>query len=59
MAISFLEEPLMRELAIPIHRSTYQHQYEMGFIPENSELVAGVIIKKMTKSPRHSEFFFH
>jgi len=56
MAITIAEEPQIRSMAIGISREMYHKLFEQGKIPEKTELLEGVIISKMPKSPLHTEF---
>ena len=42
------------ERAMPITVEQYQALYAQGLIPENVELLEGIIVEKMPKSPLHS-----
>ncbi len=42
-------------MALPISVDAYHKLGESGIIPEKTELLAGVVVEKMTKDPRHSE----
>lgn len=55
-----IDEPQARELAIPASIEFYHQAYELGLIDRQSELLEGLIVKKMPKSPLHqalSDYF--
>ena len=54
MASHVLEREFLRENFVPITVEAYHYLAEKNLISENSELIEGVIIKKMPKSPIHS-----
>ncbi len=51
--IQILEKPEVRELAMPMSIEQYHRLSEAGIIPQQTELLRGVILEKMTRSPRH------
>jgi Uma2 family endonuclease len=51
--IELLEKPAIRELALPISVAQYHQLSAAGIISERTELLRGVILEKMTKSPLH------
>ena len=51
--IELLEKPAIRELALPITVEQYHQLGAAGIISERTELLRGVILGKMTKSPLH------
>lgn len=48
-----IEEPQARELAIPASIDFYHQAYELGLIDRHCELLEGLIVKKIPKSPLH------
>lgn len=56
MASHVLEREFLRENFVPITVEAYQYLAEKNLISENSELIEGVIVKKMSKSPIHYSF---
>jgi len=52
--VEILEEPSVRSLAIPISVAVYHRMGEEGLVDRKTELIRGVIIEKMSKSPLHS-----
>jgi Uma2 family endonuclease len=54
MNMSLLDKPQIREWLLPISVEQYHQLSEAGIISQNTELVRGVILKKMTKSPLHT-----
>lgn len=52
--VEILEEPSVRRLAIPISVAVYHRMGEEGLVDRKTELIRGVIIEKMGKSPLHS-----
>lgn len=56
MASHVLEREFLRENFVPITVEAYQYLAEKNLISENSELIEGVIVKKMPKSPIHYSF---
>lgn len=51
---SVLENPAVRRLALPISVAQYHSLGREGLIDQQTELLRGVIVAKMIKSPRHS-----
>ena len=51
---SILDKPAIRKAALPITVEQYHRLGEAGIIAENTELVRGIILEKMNKSPRHT-----
>lgn len=51
---SILDNPAIRQAALPITVEQYHRLGELGIIANNTELVRGVILEKMIKSPRHT-----
>lgn len=54
MPAMLLEEPTLMERAQPITVEQYHTLYAQGLIAENVELLEGLIVEKMPKSPLHS-----
>lgn len=54
MSFPVLENPEVRKLFSPISVESYMQMNELGVIPENTELIEGVIVQKMTKGSDHS-----
>ena len=52
--LSILEIPSIRRQAKPIDLRTYHWMGEHGLVEEKTELLRGVIVEKMSKSPLHS-----
>ena len=48
-----LEEPMLMERAMPITVAQYHALGKQGLIAENTELLRGIIVEKMPKSPLH------
>jgi Uma2 family endonuclease len=51
--ISILEQPETRELVVPISREFYHEAGAAGLLDQDVELLQGIIVKKMPKSPYH------
>src|SRR5690349_9249472 len=51
---SVLDNVAVRQAALPFSVEQYHKRGEAGIIPQNTELLRGVILKKMVKSPEHS-----
>jgi Uma2 family endonuclease len=49
-----LDKDAVRQLVLPLSVEHYHRMSEIGLIPAKTELIEGVIIKKMTKSPFHA-----
>ena len=48
---SILDQPALRHAALPITVEQYHHLSEQAILSERTELLRGVIIEQMTKSP--------
>jgi Uma2 family endonuclease len=51
---SILENPAIRNAALPITVEQYHQLGQAGIISQHTELLHGVILEKMVKSPEHS-----
>lgn len=51
---SILEKPAVRRAALPISVEQYHRLSAAGIVTERTELLRGVIIERMTKSPLHT-----
>jgi Uma2 family endonuclease len=51
---AILERPSVRDAALPITVAQYHRLSDEAIISERTELLQGVIIEQMTKSPRHT-----
>jgi Uma2 family endonuclease len=51
---SILENAAVRDAALPISVEQYHQMGESGIIAADTELLHGVIVKKMVKSPEHT-----
>lgn len=51
---SILDNPAVRQAILSVSVEQYHRLGETGLIPENTELLKGVIVEKMIKSPKHS-----
>lgn len=51
---SILDNAAVRDAALPITVEQYHRLGEAGIIPQHTELLRGVIVEKMVKSPEHS-----
>jgi len=49
-----LDDPEIRGAALPLTVAQYHHLSAQGIVPERTELLQGVIIECMTKSPLHT-----
>jgi Uma2 family endonuclease len=49
-----LEEPAVRQAVYPISVEFYHQLGSLGLLDRNTELLDGVIVRKMSKSPLHS-----
>lgn len=49
-----LDQPAVRGAALPISVAQYHRLSADGIVPERTELLQGVIIEQMTKSPLHT-----
>ncbi|HMW08118.1 MAG TPA: Uma2 family endonuclease [Leptospiraceae bacterium] len=56
MSFPVLENPEVRKLFSTVSVEKYMQMIGLGVIPENTELIEGVIVHKMTKGPDHSYF---
>ena len=56
MSFPVLENPEVRKLFSTVSVENYIQMNELGVIPENTELIEGVIVHKMTKGPDHSYY---
>ena len=54
MISSLLELPTVKQRALPTTVEQYHALWQQGLIAENVELLEGVIVEKMSKSPLHS-----
>ena len=52
--IEILERPAVRSQVTPISVESYHVLRDLGLVDVKTELVNGVILEKMTKSPRHT-----
>jgi len=52
--LSILEVPLVRRQAAPISVATYHAMAAQGLVDRQTELLRGVIVEKMSKSPLHA-----
>ena len=51
--IQILEKPEIRRMAMPISVEQYHRMSASGVVAERTELLRGVVIEKMSKSPLH------
>jgi Uma2 family endonuclease len=51
---SILDNPAVRQAVLSVSVEQYHRLGESGVIPENTELLKGVIVGKMIKSPMHT-----
>ena len=56
MATSILDTAAVRQAVLPISVDQYHRLGAAGIISENTELLRGVILEKMIKTPRHTWF---
>lgn len=56
MSFPVLENPEVRKLFSTVSVENYMRMNELGVIPENTELIEGVIVHKMTKGHDHSYY---
>ena len=49
-----LDVPEVRAAAVRLTPTQYHRLYEMGVIPEKTELLSGIVVEKMQKSPLHT-----
>lgn len=54
--VALLEKPMARQRFHPLTVEAYHALAEMGVMPEKTELLRGVIVEKMSKSPGHVQF---
>lgn len=52
--LSILEVPQIRRQAVPVSVATYHAMAAQGLVDKRSELLRGVIVEKMSKSPLHT-----
>jgi Uma2 family endonuclease len=52
--LTILEEPTVRERALPISVDAYHCLIAADLVSEKAELIRGVIVEKMSKSPLHT-----
>ena len=52
--ISVLEKPEIRRRALPMSVAAYHVMFQQGLVEERAELIRGVVIEKMPKSPLHA-----
>jgi Uma2 family endonuclease len=52
--IELLERPAVRHRVAPLSVAGYHQLRELGLVPIKSELLNGLIVEKMTKSPLHT-----
>jgi len=52
--IGLLERPAVRRRVLPFSVERYHKLRDLGVVPVKTELLNGVIVEKMTKSPRHT-----
>lgn len=51
---SILDNPAIRQAALPVTIDQYHRMGDAGLISQRTELLSGVIVEKMNKSPNHS-----
>ena len=49
-----LDVPEVRAAAVRLTPAQYHRLYDMGVIPERTELLSGILVEKMPKSPLHT-----
>jgi Uma2 family endonuclease len=54
MSLSILEKSAIRKRVTPISIQGYHELFRLGYIPEKTELIEGVIVEKMHKDPIHA-----
>ena len=54
VTVHILDEPAVREAALPISVAQYHRLAATGIVPERTELLQGVILEQTTKSPLHT-----
>ena len=52
--LDILEVPLVRRQVVPISVATYHAMAAQGLVDKRTELLRGVIVEKMSKSPLHA-----
>lgn len=52
--IAALEHPDFRRRALPISVQTWHWMQHQDLVPRRAELICGVIVEKMSKSPKHT-----
>ena len=52
--VDILERPEIRNRAVPLSVEAFHVLVQAGHVPKNTELIRGVIVEKMSKSPLHS-----
>ena len=57
--IPVLDNPDIRHRAVPISVQTYHWMQQQGLVPGRAELIRGVIVEKMSKSPLHTGLTGH
>ncbi len=57
--ISVLEHSDIRRRALPLTVATYHWMQQRGLVPRRAELIRGVIVEKMSKSPLHTRLTDH
>lgn len=56
MSLTLMEEPAVRQQIARFSVASYRQMVESGLVPEQTELMQGVIVYQMTKSPDHNYF---
>jgi len=56
LSLTLLEEPAVRQQIARFSVASYRQMVESGLLPEQTELMQGVIVYQMTKSPDHNYF---
>ena len=51
---SILEQPAVREAVLPISVEQYHRLGEAGIVPERTELLRGIVVEQMIKTPLHT-----
>ena len=54
MSLSILEKSAIRKRVTPISIQGYHELFRLGYIPEKTELIEGLIVKKTPKDPIHA-----
>jgi Uma2 family endonuclease len=54
MSLSILEKSAIRKRVTPISIQGYHELFRLGYIPEKTELIEGVIVEKKPKDPIHA-----